>query len=332
MAFAPLCGTPASDAMTLRWGLLSTARINDAFIAGVAGSDRGEVLAVASRDGATARAYAGARGIQQAHEGYDALLADPDIDAVYISLPNGLHLPWTEAALRAGKHVLCEKPIGRDPDAVARAFDLAGEQGLVLAEAFMFRHHAQTHRLLELVEEGAIGPLRAIRTHFTFALGEPSDIRLDRDLEGGALMDLGCYCVNASRMLAGEPEAVTGTQVLGAGGVDESFAGAMRFAGGVVAHFDASFQAAGSAGLEVVGGTGTLRLRDPWHIRDPGIELRDVQGERRIAVGAANSYALEAEDLAAAVAGERSPRLGRDDAVGQARTLRMLYDAAAAAG
>jgi xylose dehydrogenase (NAD/NADP) len=323
---------PSSDAMTLRWGLLSTARINDAFIAGVAGSDRGEVLAVASRDGATARTYADARGIPRAHASYDGLLADPDVDAVYISLPNGLHLPWTEAALRAGKHVLCEKPIGRDPDAVARAFDLAGGQGLVLAEAFMFRHHMQTQRLLELVESGAIGPLRAIRSHFTFVLGDLSDIRLTSELEGGALMDLGCYCVNASRMLAGEPEAVTGAQVSGEGGVDVGFAGAMRFPGGVVAHFDASFQAAASAGLEVVGETGTLRLLDPWHIRDPGIELRDGQGVRSIAVDAANSYALEAEDLAAAVAGERLPRLGRDDAVGQARTLQALYAAAAAAG
>jgi xylose dehydrogenase (NAD/NADP) len=318
--------------MTLRWGLLSTARINDAFIAGVAESDRCEVLAVASRDGATARTYADARGIHTAHEGYDALLADPDIDAVYISLPNGLHLPWTRAALRAGKHVLCEKPIGRDPDAVARTFDLAQAQGLVLAEAFMYRYHPQTHRLLELVDEGAIGPLRAIRSHFTFVLDDPADVRLTSDLEGGALMDVGCYCVNASRMLAGEPEAVTGVQVLGEGGVDLSFAGAMRFAGGVVAHFDASFQTADSAGLEVVGDTGTLRLIDPWHIRAPEIVLHDGQGVRRIEVSTANSYGLEAEDLAAAVAGERSPRLGREDAVGQARVLRALYAAAAGAG
>ena len=317
--------------MTLRWGLLSTARINDAFIAGVAGSDRCEVLAVASRDGATARAYATARAIPRAHEGYDALLADPDVDAVYISLPNALHLPWTQAALRAGKHVLCEKPIGRDPDAVARAFDLAAEQGLVLAEAFMYRHHPQTHRLVELVGEGAIGRLRAIRSHFTFVLDDPGDVRLTRDLEGGALMDVGCYCVNASRMLAGEPEAVTGVQVLGDGGVDVDFAGAMRFAGGVVGHFDASFQTAAGSGLEVVGDTGTLRLTDPWHIRDPQIELRDEQGVRRIEVDPANSYGREADDLAAAVADERPPRLGREDAVGQARTLQALYAAAAAA-
>jgi xylose dehydrogenase (NAD/NADP) len=297
-----------------------------------AGSDRCEVLAVASRDGATARTYADARGIPRSFAGYDALLADPDIDAVYISLPNGLHLPWTQAALRAGKHVLCEKPMGRDPRAVARAFDLAHERGLVLAEAFMYRHHPQTHRLLELVDEGAIGPLRAIRSHFTFVLGDPSDIRLTSDLEGGALMDLGCYCVNASRMLAGEPTAVAGVQVLGEGGVDLSFAGTMRFTGGVVAHFDASFQAADGAALEAVGDTGTLRLIDPWHIRAPEIELRDGRGVHRIEVGGANSYGLEAEDLAAAVAGERSPRLGREDAVGQAHALQALYTAAAVAG
>jgi xylose dehydrogenase (NAD/NADP) len=142
----------------LRWGLLSTARINDAFLAGVGESDHGEVVAVASRDGATARSYADARGIARAHEGYDALLADPEVDAVYISLPNALHLEWTQAALRAGKHVLCEKPMARDVDAVAGAFDLADAQGLVLAEAFMYRHHPQTRRLAQLVADCALPP------------------------------------------------------------------------------------------------------------------------------------------------------------------------------
>ena len=318
--------------MTLRWGLLSTARINDAFLAGVRESGADAVVAVASRDAERARAYADARAIDRAHGSYAELLADPGVDAVYISLPNHLHLEWTRRALDAGKHVLCEKPMGRDPDAVAAVFDLAAERGLVLAEAFMYRHHPQTLRLAELVAAGEVGPLRAIRASFCFVLSDPGDVRLAPELDGGALMDVGCYCVSAARLLAGEPEACAGVQVLGGGGVDVSFAGAMRFADGVVAHFDCGFQTADGGGLQIAGDAGTLTMADPWHIRAPGIEIRDGRGERAIEIADANSYAREANDFAAAVAGDGPSRLGRDDAVGQARALRALYAAAAASG
>ncbi len=316
--------------MTLRLGLLSTARINDALIDGVADSDVCEVVAVASRDESRARAYADARGITLAFGDYDAMLADPSVDAVYISLPNGHHLPWTERALRAGKHVLCEKPLARDPAAVAAAFDLAQECGLVLREAFMYRHHPQTRRLAELVRAGAVGSLRAIRSSFSHPLSDPHDVRFDPALEGGALMDLGCYCVSAARLLAGEPEVVTGVQVIGGGGVDMSFAGTMRFAGGVVAAFDCSFEAADRAVLEVAGDTGTLRVASPWQPVTPGIELSDGDGTRMIEVEAANSYRLEAEDLAAIIGGAPGGGgLGREDAINQARVIAQLYAAAA---
>ncbi|HEX3978231.1 MAG TPA: Gfo/Idh/MocA family oxidoreductase, partial [Solirubrobacteraceae bacterium] len=137
--------------MTAQWGLLSTARINDAFIAGVAQSRRSAVLAVASRDLARAESYAAERGIGRAYDSYAALLADPDVDAVYISLPNSLHLEWTGRALAAGKHVLCEKPLGRRAADVRAAFDLADRHDRLLMEAFMYRHHPQTARLVELV-------------------------------------------------------------------------------------------------------------------------------------------------------------------------------------
>ena len=316
--------------MSLRWGLLSTARINDAFLRGLAGSPSGEVVAVASRDLERGRAYAEAHGIPTAHEGYDALLANPEVDAVYISLPNGLHLEWTERALRAGKHVLCEKPLGRDPEAVAAAFDLAEREGLQLREAFMYRHHPQTARVAELVAEGAIGRLRTIRSAFTFLLTDPDDVRLSEALEGGALLDLGCYCVSASRLLAGEPGSVAGARVLGGRGVDVSFAGVMRFPDDVLAAFDASFAATGRSWLEVAGETGVLHVADPWHVRMPGIVLRDATGERRIDVPAANSYRLEADDLAVLVesGGRGGGGLGREDAIGQARALGMLHRAA----
>jgi len=260
--------------MALRWGLLSTARINDAFLGGVAESSGAEVVAVASRDADRARGYAQAHGIASAHGSYEALLADPAVDAVYISLPNGMHLEWSERALRAGKHVLCEKPLGRDPDAVAAAFDLADRRGLQLREAFMYRHHPQTRRLAELVAEGVVGSLRSVRSTFSFVLSDPADVRLRADLEGGALLDLGCYCVSAARLLAGEPDSVAGVRVLGGDGVDVSFAGAMRFPGDVVAAFDVSFRAADGSWLEVAGDRGVLRVQDPWHIHRAGITLR----------------------------------------------------------
>jgi xylose dehydrogenase (NAD/NADP) len=315
--------------MALRWGLLSTARINDAFLAGVAESSTADVVAVASRDAERARAYAQAHGIASSHGSYDALLDDPTIDAVYISLPNRMHLDWTERALRAGKHVLCEKPLGRDPNAVAAVFDLAERQGLALREAFMYRHHPQTVRLAELVAEGAIGALRSIRSSFSFVLSDPDDVRLSGDLEGGALLDLGCYCVSASRLLAGEPESVAAVGVVAGRGVDVSFAGAMRFPGEVIAAFDASFRTADGSWLEVAGDAGVLRVEDPWHIHTPGIVHRDAHGERPIDIAPANSYRLEAEDLAVVIDGSPGGGgLGRDDAIGQARALGMLHRAA----
>ncbi len=128
------------------------------------------------------------------------------IEAVYISLPNSLHLEWTERALRAGKHVLCEKPLGRDPDAVATAFDVAQREGRLLMEAFMYRHNPQTAMVAELVAGGAIGRLRLIRAAFSFPLSDAVNVRLQAGLHGGALMDVGCYCVSAARLLAGEPD------------------------------------------------------------------------------------------------------------------------------
>ncbi|MDQ6728737.1 MAG: Gfo/Idh/MocA family oxidoreductase [Actinomycetota bacterium] len=315
--------------MTLRWGILSTARINDKFIAGCAGSDQVSVTSVASRDAARARSYADEHGIERAHGSYEALLADPEVDAVYISLPNALHLDWSRRALQAGKHVLCEKPLSRRRTDVVAAFDLAQQQDLILSEAFMYRHNPQTERLVGLVADGAVGRLRLIRAAFGFALSLSDDVRMRAALEGGALMDVGCYCVNAVRLLAGEPERVTGQQVIGGDGVDVAFVGTLALADDVTAHFDAGFVFAPRSALEVVGETGSLIVADPWHCATPGIELHTDEGVQTIAVPRADSYRLEAEDVAAAVRGEREPRLGRTDAVGQAATIAALYTSAA---
>jgi D-xylose 1-dehydrogenase (NADP+, D-xylono-1,5-lactone-forming) len=321
--------------VTVRFGILSTARINAKFLAGVAGSEACEVAAIASRDAAVAEAYAREHGIPRAHGSYEALLADPEVDAVYIPLPNALHLEWTGRALRAGKHVLCEKPLGRIPADVEAAFDVAEQEGRLLMEAFMYRHHPQTARVAALVSEGAIGHLRLIRASFSFPLHDPADIRLRRDLDGGSLMDVGCYCVSAARLLGGEAEQVTAFQMIGGDGVDVVFAGALRFPHGVLAHFDSGFRLAGRHDLEVVGEDGSLHVADPWHCVSPGIDLRRDGQEERIAIPDANPYTLQADNFAAAVRGDAPPLLDRADAVDQARTIEALYrsaDAGAAIG
>lgn len=318
--------------MAVQWGILSTARINDRFIVGCAQSDAVTVGAIASRDAQRARTYADEHAIERAHAGYEALLADPEVQAVYISLPNSLHVPWTERALRAGKHVLCEKPLSRRPRDVAGLFDLAEREGLVLMEAFMYRHNPQTERLRELIDAGTIGDVRLIRAAFSFAVADESNVRLAAGLEGGALMDVGCYCVNAARMLAGEPLRVSGQQVTGGDGVDVGFVGTMAFAGDVLAHFDAGLTLADRDELEVVGERGSVLLDDPWHCRVPVIELRSQDGVRRIELARVDSYMLEAENVSRAIQGEEAPLLGREDALGQAAAIDALYRSAAGGG
>jgi xylose dehydrogenase (NAD/NADP) len=313
--------------MSVRFGILSTARINRLVLGGAHESDRVEIVAVASRDRARAEAYAREQEISRAYGSYEELLADPELDAVYISLPNSLHVEWSIRALEAGKHVLCEKPLSRRPDDVVRAFDIADRAGRLLMEAFMYRHNPQTARLKELVESGAIGTLRVVKAAFSFTVSGDTNIRLAADLDGGALMDVGCYCVSGTRLLAGEPDLVFGAAVEEVG-VDTVFAGAMRFPGDVFAQFDCGLRLPMRDELEVVGEEGSIFLDDPWHCRTPVIELRRDGEVEEIVLEPADSYRLELENLAAAIRGEAEPLLGREDAVGQARAIDALYRSA----
>ena len=315
----------------VRWGILSTADINEKVLAGVSGSPAVSVVAVGSRSLSAAEEFASRHGIERAHGSYEELLADPDIEAVYIPLPNGLHVEWTLAALAAGKHVLCEKPLSARAEDVEHCFDSADEAGLVLSEGFMWRHHPQADRLVKLVREGAIGELRLVRAAFSFPLDRFPDVRWDAGLEGGALLDVGCYCVSGSRVLTGaEPERVHGEAVMGESGVDGRFAGTMRFPGDVLSVFDCGFDLPTRDELEAIGSEGSLFLDDPWHSVEPGIELRRADGSlEAVEIERANPYRLELEDVSAAVRGEREPRLGRADAVGQARALEALLRSAA---
>jgi D-xylose 1-dehydrogenase (NADP+, D-xylono-1,5-lactone-forming) len=316
-----------SDAV--RWGFLSTANINAKLLAGAAQSDRVDVVAVASRDAARAEAYAREHGIERAHGSYEALLEDPEVEAVYISLPNSMHVDWSIRALEAGKHVLCEKPLSRHPDEVDRAFDAADQAGRLLMEAFMYRHNPQTKRLKELVDGGAIGRLRLIRAVFSFPLTDSPDVRLDPALDGGGVMDVGCYCVSGARLLAGEPFQVYGEQVDAATGVDEVFAGTMRFADDVLAELDCGLVLPMRDELEAIGEEGSIFLDDPWHCRKPILVLRTGQGAEEISLEAEDSYRLELENMSDAIRGRAEPLLERDDALGQARAIEALYRAAA---
>jgi len=313
----------------VKWGILSTANINGKLLAGAAESVEVEVVAVGSRDRSRAEEFARHWQIERAYGSYDELLADPDVEAVYIPLPNSMHCDWSVRALEAGKHVLCEKPMSRHPADVEAAFDAAERTGRLLTEAFMYRHNPQTARLTELVAAGAIGELRVIRSAFTYVLLDHDNIRLRTDVEGGALMDIGCYCVSGSRLLGGEPELVYGQQFTGPSGTDWVFTGSLRFPGDVLATFDCGTSAAERDELEAIGTEGSLFLDDPWHCRTPVIELRCGGKVERIEVAPQDSYRLELENLGAAIRGEAKLLLGREDAVAQARVIEALYRSAA---
>jgi predicted dehydrogenase len=308
----------------VRWGILGTGGITRALLRGARRTKAVEIVAVGSRTADRAAEYASQHHIGRAHGSYEALLADPDVEAVYISLPNSLHHPWTMRALAAGKHVLCEKPYSRRHADVAAAFATAEIAGLVLSEAFMWRHHPQARMIVDL--RSGIGELQTIRATFSFVLDRPNDIRLRADLDGGSLMDVGAYCVSGARLLTGEePEMVFGTQVVGPSGVDVRFNGLMRFPGGAVAEIMSSFET-DHRGLEAIGSEGSIRLTNPWLPTDPDPVL--IRDGVETPIDFFDPYQLELEDVSAAIRERRPALLGRTDAMGQARAIEGLYQSA----
>ncbi len=291
------------DAQALRWGLLGTARINRALISPLRASKRNRLEAVASRSQAGAETYGREWGISRTFGSYAAMLADPQIDVIYNSLPNHLHAEWTIKALEAGKHVLCEKPLAlsvAEVDAIAAASKKAGR---IVAEAFMYRHHPQTLKVKEIVESGVLGQLRLIRGAFTFMLDRPGNYRNDPNKGGGSIWDVGCYPISYARLLAREePLEVFGWQVTGASGIDEAFFGQMRFPGEVYAQFDSGFKSPFRSQIEIIGSQAALSVPTPFK---PGeseklILSRDDQTDRLRVRGQA-LYQGEVEDMADAI-------------------------------
>ena len=314
--------------MPLRWGILSTANITDKLLD--SGTDQ-EFVAVGSRDGARAEAYAREKGIARAHGSYEALLADPDVDAIYNPLPNSLHVEWSIRALEAGKHVLCEKPLTRHPEDVDRAFDVAEREGRVLAEAFMWRHHPQVARARELLDGGAIGDLRIIRAHFAFAAADPDDIRLQAALDGGGLMDVGCYCVSGCRTLAGaEPERACAELVPGGRRRRRRAGRHAALPGRRARPLRLRAELPGRLAAGRRRHRGLLRPRRPLarqrrgHRAAPRRRLRRAHRGRTRQLLRARAGRLRGRRARRA----RSPLLGRDDALGQARTIAALYTSA----
>jgi len=304
----------------IRLGLLSTADIHRAHLAAVAETSR--IVAVGSRNRAKAEVFAREHGIERVHSSYEELLADPELDAVVIALPNALHHEWTMRALAHGKHVLCEKPYTRHPHEAEAAWDEAERRGLVLMEAFMWRHAPQTALALELLPQ--LGELYSVHATFSFRFGRPdSDVRLVPELGGGSLLDVGCYCVSALRLVAGEPDDVYGTQVLGHGGVDWGFAGVLR-SNDVLGTFQCGFRHDERL-LLVRGAGGELRVPDPWHASESRVYLNGTEHRAE----PEDPYRRQLANFAAAIEGDAEQLVGRDDAVGQARALDALLRAAA---
>lgn len=265
----------------LRWGILGTARINRRVIPAIRLAPRSTLAAVASRARARAEAYAHEWEMPRGVEGYQALLDDPAIDAVYIPLPNSEHVPWTLAAIAAGKHVLCEKPMALNAADIDRIRAAAQAAKVVVEEGFMYRHEPLTAKVLELVQGGALGTVRAIVSGFTFNLAPGTDPRLDPALGGGSLWDIGCYPVTYARLLTGrDPKMVFGSAQWHASGVDEEFMGMLRYPGGITATIYSGFRAALRTWLEVLGSDGALTVPNPFK---PGVrEVLELERSGRI--------------------------------------------------
>jgi D-xylose 1-dehydrogenase (NADP+, D-xylono-1,5-lactone-forming) len=317
---------------SLRWGILGAARIARSLVPAFQAASRQELVAVASRTAAKARAFAEQWGLARTFDSYEALLADPDIDAVYVPLPNHLHAEWTIRACEAGKHVLCEKPLAMTPAEVDAVREAAARGGVHVAEAFMYRHHPQTLLVKRLVDEGAVGQLRLVRSSFSFMLDRPGDVRFDLSMGGGSLRDVGCYPVSYARFLAGaEPIEAIGRAVLGPTGIDLSFAGLLRFPGGLNALIDCSFAQPFRTGLEIVGSTGTIQIPRPFKPETTEVVVvqRGSESESH-EVGSPLLYVSEIDDFARVVGGSLTPRVTLEDSRGNVAALCALLASASA--
>jgi len=317
----------------VRWGVISTANIGRwAVNPAIQASQNGELIAVASRDEARAREFAEQGGIPIAYGSYEALLADDDIDAVYIPLPNGLHREWTIRAAEAGKHVLCEKPLALSEAECREMAAAADANGVKLMEAFMYRFHPRSELMIDMMRGGHVGELRMIQSVFTFRLKSPDNIRLDPELGGGALMDVGCYCVNLSRTAAGcEPVEAQAIAVQSPSGVDEMMTGTLRFPNDLLASFQCGLNTKRREAYELGGTEACLRVADAFLPGDDDViieEQRDGAEPITHPIAGVDEYRLMVEHFADCALTGANPRYPVAEAALNMRAIEALYASA----
>lgn len=318
----------------MRWGVVGPGRISRAFLTGLAGSGSERAVAVGSRDLGRAEAVAREFGVGRAYGSYEELLGDDAVEAVYIGTPNAAHAPWAIAAAAAGKHVLCEKPLGVSVAEAEAMFGAAREHGVWLMEAFMYRFHPRTLRLAELVAAGDIGAPVLVRASFGFAVADAGNVRLSAELAGGALMDVGCYPVNAARMLAGPAAGVSARARWQ--DVDVALAGVLDHAGGALSAISCSLVSGRHNVLQVVGGTGVIDVPQAFTPpKDQPSSLLVTRGTEteELTFAPVDQYTAEAEGFAALVAAGHDadlPQMPLVESLDNAATLAALLDSARA--
>lgn len=297
----------------MHWGIMGTGRIAHTFITALRDSAEEQVVAVAGRDLDRAQAYAAQLGVPRAYGSYTELLADPEVEIVYVAVPNSLHAEWTIASARAGKHILCEKPLATNQAEAEVMFSAARDAGVLLMEAFMYRFHPQTLKFQELIRAGTIGQIQLIRADFSFTIASPNDVRLSADLAGGALMDVGCYTVNFARMATGlTSNRVSAVGRWTSGGVDETLAGILEYPTGAIAQISCSLNASHVQSVQVVGSNGIIELDQAFApASDRPSQIRVRRGSRAedvqtIEIAPANAYLLEAESFSKLIRGSHS--------------------------
>ena len=316
-----------------RWGILGVARINRALVGPLA-SNGHQLLAIASRSLERAREYAEAQGIARAYGSYEQLLSDPDIDAVYIPLPHSMHVEWAEKAAQAGKHVLVEKPIALDGAGVVTLQTAARNHGVVITEAFMYRHHPLVARVRELAHDGTVGRLQGVRGTFSFVLDRPADTRLVPEFGGGSLWDVGCYPVSFARTIIGRrPISVQAAARWAPGQIDLTFFGQVQFPGAIVAQVHSSFESPFKTEIEIIGSDGRLVIRHPFKPEPTEtIEVITAHEAYTVTVEGPSLYQGEVDDVRDAARTGRAPHVTLEDSLDNVDTLTALLQAARSGG
>jgi predicted dehydrogenase len=315
----------------LKWGLLAAGNIAGKFAKGLATiRDQATARAVGSRDADKAAKFAADHGIARSYGSYEELLADPDVDAVYISTPNTLHAKWAIKAARAGKHILCEKPVTVNAPELEKVLAVVKECDVFFMEAFMYRCHPQWAKVKEIINAGMVGDVRILNSSFCFNLGlKMENIRLSNPLAGGALMDVGCYCVSFSRLVAGaEPVDAKATAYIGPESrVDQQTSGVLRFPSGCVARFSCATQCATPAVAEIYGSKGKMVVSVPWFPGPENAKLIVTAGGETKTIDVVcehELYANEALTVAKYLDARQAPAMNWNDSRGQMRTLDLL--------